>query len=378
MHNRTMPIISRRVDNSKGTTRILKENIHAQPGQKSMLSTAYQTSKPGVISHIRKNSAQELPKKPNANENKKVAKINLYGESPLKELDINTLSGSTRFHKQIGLGLEKTDLERQNSNCFKDYGIEIENYTKELELKFLTSDCLKNHDITPPLRAKMVDWMVEVLTNFKCNDRTYFLSIGIMDRYLKAKTIRKPISELHLIGVTSMFLASKYEDILPLRMDTMYEKIAHKKILPQSIRSCEQDMLAVLEWFLQAPTVYEFVVRYCKLLTATWEETRDLVSKMAIYLAKMCSHEYSFCNIRPSLFAIGCVYVGIKITEQLKKISILNKSVVEQMILICGYKEDEITGIAQKVLGIAQNFDTLFPNLTNLKKTQLVNCSQIS
>jgi len=38
------------------------------------------------------------------------------------------------------------------------------------------------------------------------------------------------ISDLHSIGVTSMFIASKYEDIYPLRMNVIYEKIAHKKI----------------------------------------------------------------------------------------------------------------------------------------------------
>jgi cyclin B/cyclin A len=32
---------------------------------------------------------------------------------------------------------------------------------------------------------------------------------------------------LHGIGVTAMFVASKYEDIYPLKMKTVYDKIAH-------------------------------------------------------------------------------------------------------------------------------------------------------
>jgi len=31
-------------------------------------------------------------------------------------------------------------------------------------------NCLKRHTITPNLRAKMVDWMIEVLCSYKCKD----------------------------------------------------------------------------------------------------------------------------------------------------------------------------------------------------------------
>ena len=64
----------------------------------------------------------------------------------------------------------------------------------------------------------MVDWMVEVLTNFRCDEQTFFLSISLMDRYFKWCAKAKKLDDLHLIGVTSMFIASKYEDIYPLKM----------------------------------------------------------------------------------------------------------------------------------------------------------------
>lgn len=39
------------------------------------------------------------------------------------------------------------------------------------------------HKITPVLRSRMVDWMVEVITNFRCDDQTFFVAVSIMDRY---------------------------------------------------------------------------------------------------------------------------------------------------------------------------------------------------
>jgi hypothetical protein len=67
--------------------------------------------------------------------------------------------------------------------------------------------------------------MIEVLTNFKCDDQTFFLSVSLMDRYFKGCA-----GDLHITGVTCMFVASKFEDIYSLKMKTVFEKIAHQKI----------------------------------------------------------------------------------------------------------------------------------------------------
>ena len=63
-----------------------------------------------------------------------------------------------------------TEIERQNINVNSDYGESIDLYVRQLEEQFLTTNCLMKHKVTPVLRARMVDWMIEVLTNFKCDD----------------------------------------------------------------------------------------------------------------------------------------------------------------------------------------------------------------
>lgn len=75
----------------------------------------------------------------------------------------------------------------------------------------------------------MVDWMVEVLTTFKCSDQTFFLATQILDRYFKDYQGELSASDLHKSGIVSMFLASKYEDVIPLLMKTVINKIGHQK-----------------------------------------------------------------------------------------------------------------------------------------------------
>ena len=64
----------------------------------------------------------------------------------------------------------------------------------------------------------MIDWMFEVLTAFKMSEQTFFLAVQYMDRYIAESEKLLDLSQLHLIAITCMFLASKFEDISPLFM----------------------------------------------------------------------------------------------------------------------------------------------------------------
>jgi len=157
-----------------------------------------------------------------------------------------------------------SEVERQNINVKVEYGDQIDLYMRELEQLYQTTNCLEKHKITPALRARMVDWMIEVLTNFKCDDQTFFLAVSLLDRFMKNKPEIAEIGDLHIMGVTAMFIASKYEDIYPLKMKMVYEKIAHKKIAVEKIKSLELDYLKVIKYKISAPTILDFLKIYLR------------------------------------------------------------------------------------------------------------------
>ena len=81
----------------------------------------------------------------------------------------------------------------------------------------------------------MVDWMIEVLSSFNCNTNTFFVSLDIMDSFL-ARTHRVlNVKEIHLLGVTSMLIASKQEEIIPFKVSTVVEKMTHGKIKASAV-----------------------------------------------------------------------------------------------------------------------------------------------
>lgn len=185
----------------------------------------------------------------------------------------------------------------------------------------------------------MVDWMIEVLTNFKCDDQTFFLAVSLLDRFFKGKQDTREVSDLHIIGVTTMFIASKYEDIYPLKMKMVYEKIAHKKLPIEKIKGLEMDILKVINYRIAAPTSLDFLKVYLKQVLnigkcgkSSKQEKKDennniippqnpqtqeqlLIEKMSLYLAKMAVHDYELAGRLPSLQAVGSLYVSLKICE---------------------------------------------------------------
>jgi Cyclin, N-terminal domain len=76
-------------------------------------------------------------------------------------------------------------------------------FEKEAKTKGQLLNPLDGHQITKEYRTKMIDWMVEVCTSFRCYDRTWFLSVQIFDRYLslmKGQKVLKNSSSIQVRG----------------------------------------------------------------------------------------------------------------------------------------------------------------------------------
>jgi len=77
---------------------------------------------------------------------------------------------------------------------------------------------------------------------------------------ISGKTLQN--KDVHCIGVTSMYLASKYEDIFPLHSKIVSEKIAHKAISAKDILKKESDFLRMFDFEVDFVTHYDFHQTY--------------------------------------------------------------------------------------------------------------------
>lgn len=63
--------------------------------------------------------------------------------------------------------------------------------------------------LTPGMRAILIDWLVEIQENFELYHETLYLAVRIVDLFLQEKDIDK--TKLQLVGATAMLIASKIE-----------------------------------------------------------------------------------------------------------------------------------------------------------------------
>lgn len=148
------------------------------------------------------------------------------------------------------------------------------------------------HEVTKEYRTKMMDWMVEVCTSFKCSNRTYFLAAQIFDKYIiRVRQLGRVLmnKHVHCIGVTSMYLASKYEDIFPLHSKIVADKIAHRAIPAKDILVKEQEFLKAFDFQIDFVTHYDFHQTYCDKIERLIGKSKNMnmIKEMSMVLVKM-------------------------------------------------------------------------------------------
>ena len=126
---------------------------------------------------------------------------------------------------------------------------------------------------------------------------------------------------MHLVGVTAMFIASKYEEIYPFKLKLVYEKIGHKKIPIEEIKKKEQEILEVLNFSLVSPTPNEFTMLAIQILNTKTEiprKTKIYLEKVCVYLLKMVLHDYEIISkINYHIIAASTIFVAFKIIENI-------------------------------------------------------------
>jgi hypothetical protein len=78
---------------------------------------------------------------------------------------------------------------------------------------------------------------------------TFFLAVTILDKYLRGKHQQRVVltsETLYLLGMTVVFLSSKYEDVMPIAMRHLIDDVGHFKFTRTQILALEKDVLSTL------------------------------------------------------------------------------------------------------------------------------------
>lgn len=111
------------------------------------------------------------------------------------------------------------------------------------------------NDIKEQMRCILIDWIISLQNKFFRKSNTLFLTINLIDRYLSQKSILR--SKFQLLGVTSLFIAFKYEEIYMKNINDFVELTA-RAFDKSEILEMEKTIVDLVEFNLDLPLSNDF------------------------------------------------------------------------------------------------------------------------
>jgi cyclin B len=162
----------------------------------------------------------------------------------------------------------------------------------------------KQKDINHRMRAILIDWLIDVHLKYKMVPQTMYIAVNLIDRFLSMNETTRV--KLQLVGVTSMFIASKYEEIYPPELkDFVY--ITDNAYVKSQVLDMESKMLGSLNFDITFPTQWSFLQIFRKKL--------DLDQKTfnyAWFLMELSLINYKMLRFKMSQIAASAIFIAIR------------------------------------------------------------------
>ena len=185
-----------------------------------------------------------------------------------------------------------------------EYVHEIFDYMKEVELATMANPNYMDNqtELEWKMRGILVDWLLEVHTRFRLLPETLFLAVNIIDRFLSCKVVN--LDRLQLVGVTAMFIASKYEEVLSPHVQN-FVHVADDGFKDTEILSAERFVLSTLDYDLSYPNPMNFLRRISK------ADNYDIQTRtLGKYLLEIGCLDHRFLKYPPSQVAASAMYLA--------------------------------------------------------------------
>jgi G2/mitotic-specific cyclin 2 len=211
----------------------------------------------------------------------------------------------------IAAGVRDLDAEDLDDPLMvAEYVVEIFDYLRELEQTTMPNPNYMEDqaDLEWKMRGILIDWLIEVHTRFHLLPETLFLAVNIIDRFLSTKVVQ--LARLQLVGVTAMFIASKYEEVLSPHVAN-FRHVADDGFTEQEILGAERFVLSALNYDLSYPNPMNFLRRISK------ADNYDIQTRtLGKYLMEISLLDHRFMCYQPSHIAAASMYLSRLILER--------------------------------------------------------------
>ena len=201
----------------------------------------------------------------------------------------------------------KSNINKEDIQNCNEYINEIFIHLKNTEKLHLPTENYMQKiqkEINERMRIILLDWLVDVQLKFKLLPETLFLTINIIDRYLSKTKATK--ENLQLIGITSMLIACKYEEIyFPEIKDFIY--MTDNTYSKDEVLKMEYDILKKLEFNITNPSSLRFLEIYNYYL-----KLDNNIYYLVKYFLELSLLNYKQIKYSPSIISTSAIYLAKK------------------------------------------------------------------
>lgn len=268
------------------------------------------------------------------------------------------------FSKAL-LKVEDIDAnDKDNPQLVSEYVNDIYEYMRELEVKYpVKANYLEGQEITGKMRSILIDWLCQVHHRFHLLQETLYLTVAIIDRFLQTHPVSR--NRLQLVGVTSMLIASKYEEMYaPEVADFVY--ITDNAYSKKDIRDMESLILRTLDFSFGKPLCLHFLRRNSK--AGQVDANKHTLAK---YLMELTIVEYDMVQYNPSQIAAAALSLSMRLLD--------GTSWTDTLTHYSSYTEKELLPTMQKLANLVVKAETskLTAVRTKYSSSKFMKISQI-
>jgi hypothetical protein len=166
----------------------------------------------------------------------------------------------------------------------------------------------KQKELNWGMRGILGDWLIQVHARFRLLPETLYLAMHLVDRMLSIRVVS--LSRLQLVGVTCMFIAAKYEEIMAPSVKHFVE-CADSAYTEKDILDAEQYVLRVLGWDCSYPNVMTFLRRVSKA-----EDFDDQTRSVGKFFVEIACVDHRLLPFPPSQVAAASLWLARLILDR--------------------------------------------------------------
>lgn len=153
------------------------------------------------------------------------------------------------------------------------------------------------------MRTTLVDWLLQVHLRYHLLPETLWIAVNILDRFLSVRVVST--QKLQLVGLTALFIAAKYEEILAPSVDE-FVYMADNGYTKDEILKGERIILQTLDFNISAYcTPYSWVRRISK------ADDYDIQTRtLSKFLMEVTLLDHRFLRCKPSMIAAVGMYLS--------------------------------------------------------------------